>query len=422
MFLQFTKVRATVMHSSVHKLATPASIGWLAAVLWIATRVIVLALAAKFPGATGDVTYYFAGITQPDGQSLTEYPLLGLLPIWLASHLPLFYPDHALIAFVCVMLAYDAAFFAFLLSRTNCVRNRVLAASFWLVFPITVGPVFVYRLDVFPAVVVGLGLWALATHPRIAGALFAVATWIKIWPGILAATCITSWRNPTWLKRFVAFGLTLVSIGICTALLTSPSRVFSPLVYQQDRGLQIESLAATFLLYRAHTTAQDRYSITYAASKSFEITGPGVEFALQMTSIGMVLLVAACCVWALVIFVKGGSRLPEPSYVILSIVLLLIVVNKVFSPQYIIWLGPILAVMLLRAPQRVTIGFAIATLITAGLSQFIYPLYYDDLLILHGSQSPVVILLVMRNMIIVGMTIIAVITAYRTTRTYLQQS
>ncbi|MCS4535202.1 DUF2029 domain-containing protein [Corynebacterium sp. HS2168-gen11] len=409
------------MHSSVHKPATAMHIGWLAAVLWIATRVIMLALAAKFPGASGDVTYYFAGITQPDGQSLTEYPVLGLLPIWLATHLPLFYPDHALIAFVCVMLAYDAAFFAFLLSRTTCIRNRILAASFWLIFPLTVGPVFVYRLDVFPAVVVGLGLWALATHPRMAGALFAIATWIKLWPGILVTTCITSWRNLIWLKRFVAFGLTFVCIGICTALLTSPSRMFSPLVYQQDRGLQIESLAATFLLYRAHTTAHDRYSITYAASKSFEITGPGVEFALQMTSIGMLLLVAACCVWALAIFVKGGSRLPDPSYVILSIVLLLIVVNKVFSPQYIIWLGPILAVILLRAPQRITLGLAIATLMVAGISQLIYPVYYDDLLILGESQSPVVILLVVRNIIIVGMTIITVMNAYRTTRAYLQQ-
>jgi hypothetical protein len=71
--------------------------------------------------------------------------------------------------------------------------------------------------------------------------------------------------------------------------------------------------------------------------------------------------------------------------------------GKVFSPQYLLWIAPLLAVM--RGVRRDMDRLFFVFLAAAGLTQVIYPLFYDQL----GSMYPAMILLLnLRNALLVA--------------------
>ena len=97
-------------------------------------------------------------------------------------------------------------------------------------------------------------------------------------------------------------------------------------------------------------------------------------------------------------------------------VLLLIATNKVFSPQYIVWLGPLLAVVI---RQRLPQGFAslkvlqgliaVCTIVAAGLGTLVYPFNYDYIWHYVGEKMFPVYVLAARNILILVMVLIGLI-------------
>lgn len=98
---------------------------------------------------------------------------------------------------------------------------------------------------------------------------------------------------------------------------------------------------------------------------------------------------------------RAASRpLRDFTLVLLTTVLLLafILTNKVFSPQYLLWLGPLVAVASGAEPRLRPPAFAL--LLAAALSQAIFPHLYDQL---HELRPLPVFLLNLRNFILVAM-------------------
>jgi len=87
--------------------------------------------------------------------------------------------------------------------------------------------------------------------------------------------------------------------------------------------------------------------VTISRYMAFEIWGTGVPFWLGAASVavlvGYALVVAIYVVW----LIRGHGRMIEGCVLTLLVIVILIVTNKTFSPQYVIWLGGPLAATLL---------------------------------------------------------------------------
>lgn len=383
-------------------------------------RLFLIYLLVNEKGPLGDVRYYLEGVYGSNPSDMTEYPQVGTWPSVLLARLTGYDFERYAVGFTAMVLLADATFLALLLRHHRTTPGAYSAGWFWVFFGTAAGHVFAWRLDLYPALLVAGAGALLATRPRLASVLLAWATAAKLWPGVLAAGLVgRATSRDTW-QRLAAFFGSLLALCLGVATLTSVDRVLSPLTYQGERGLQIESLAATWFVYQAHRQP-DVWTMGYAASKSYEITGPGVDTAIALSTIAM----GAALLWiagvALVHFLRGCWSPHSTLVFFLAAILLLIATNKVFSPQYIVWLGPILAVAL-RSPiptstngqrQRavdikgVRAIMAVLAVGTAALGTVIYPYGYDYIWFFVGENPNPVYALLLRNLLILAMTAFA---------------
>ena len=389
---------------------------------WLVARVLLVVMLLCKPTPLGDLYYYFNGVYGTNPTDMTEYPQPGTWPSVLIAWLTGPHEQRYFVGFTVMTLLADATFLALLLRQHRGRSEVFYAAWFWIFFGTAAGHVFAWRLDLYPALLVAGAGSLLATRPRVAAGLLGWATAVKLWPGVLAAGLVGRYSaRDTW-KRLGAYFAAILALCAGVAALSGVDRLLSPLSYQGERGLQIESVAATVLMVGAYYDPQ-RWDAHYAPSKSFEISGPGVNIALAISTIAM----AAALMWALGValsrFLRGGWNPRSTAVFFVAAILLLIATNKVFSTQYIVWLGPILAVALrtevprtTRAQRRVAAqtatyrrALAVLTVLAAALGTYIYPWGYDYLWLTVGANPIPVYALAVRNALILAMVLIALL-------------
>lgn len=340
------------------------------------------------------------GITEP-----WVYPQLALVPMLLAKLLawPLVGVAGAsgayLIGWAVLVTAVDAVAFGVLVGRGGTAARRS-AGWFWTFALLLLGPIGLYRID---AVTVALGviggLW-LIKRPVVATTLLTVAAWIKIWPGALVLAAVVAARGRV--------RLLLTAVGACAAivlalfLVGADRHLLGFLTEQTERGVQIESVAATPFMWLAHFGAA---SIDYSFEiLTFQIGSPGVSVLAHLLTPIMVLAVMALIVIGAVKAARGASfpRLFPP--LALALVAVLIVTNKVGSPQFQTWL--IAPVILWIIFDRTRSGLpAGIVLVLCALTCLIYPLTYDGLL---RAELVPVLLLTARNLLLVVLLVVGV--------------
>lgn len=343
---------------------------------------------------------------------LSEYPDAGLWPVRAIIQLS---GDHAyvfLTLFSGFLIALSTAFFFYLLNRSH------RAALFWTAFTAAAGPIVYSRLDLIPGLLVAATAAALFTHPKLASALLGFAAMSKLWPAALAAGLVDKWnRSTTWI-RLATFGGTLVVVGAITALTSGWDRLVSPLTYQDVRGLQIESILATPLIVAA-AFFPGHWHIDKAPSKSFEIFGPGVDQLVTASSVLMACTMLFGLGWALWHFLGDAWSPRSTALFFLTMVLLLIVSNKVFSPQYVVWFGPLLAVLVAKQPEEPGASTQAGTnseadalrkltwlsVLTAALTTAVFPFTYN--LLFEGPHWFAALVLTVRNILMVYITYLA---------------
>ena len=343
---------------------------------------------------------------------LSEYPDAGLWPVRAIIQLS---GDHAyvfLTLFSGFLIALSTAFFFYLLNRSH------RAALFWTAFTAAAGPIAYSRLDLIPGLLVAATAAALFTHPKLASALLGFAAMSKLWPAALAAGLVDRWnRSATW-ARLATFGGTLVVVGAITALTSGWDRLVSPLTYQDVRGLQIESILATPLIVAA-AFFPGHWHIDKAPSKSFEIFGPGVDQLVTASSVLMACTMLFGLGWALWHFLGDAWSPRSTALFFLTMVLLLIVSNKVFSPQYVVWFGPLLAVLVAKQPEEPGASAQAGTsseadalrkltwlsVLVAALTTAVFPFTYN--LLFEGPHWFAALVLTARNILMVYITYLA---------------
>ncbi|TFD30486.1 DUF2029 domain-containing protein [Cryobacterium sp. TMT1-62] len=317
------------------------------------------------------------------------YPLLALLPI-LA---PLaFGPDLYAAGWLGLVTLLNAGTFALLLGRGRN-RRALAAAAWWLGFLLLLGPVALARID---AVTVPLAIAALlfvGARPVWGTVLLTLVTWVKIWPvALVIALFVVSkdrWRVLV-AAAGTSLGIVLVALG-----LGSGRNVLSFVGEQTNRGIQIESPVAGLWMWPAALGLPGSYLYYDRQILTFQIIGTGTNVAI----VAMTPLLALCGLAVVLLACQRMRAGAEPAGLFpplaLALVLTLIVVNKVGSPQFTTWLAaPIIFGLLVRG--RAWRLPAVLGLVIAALTQLVYPHFYDLLLV---ADPALVLVLTVRNVL-----------------------
>lgn len=353
---------------------TPPARGWwlLPTLVFGLTRAWLLAIPfglIPYLGGTlviNDVTLYeqWAQILQsgrfPVGDEMWQYPpLVGPL-FALGALIP---PDPRL-GLMLLMLAFDALTFVVLMRRT--AKGDSLEGPWtWIAAGMLIGPVWLTRFDVVPALFAVLGLLAVARPVR-SGAFLAVGALLKVWPALL----LLAVPRRGFGKALVGFVATAATILLALVLTMDGAASFAS--EQKARGLQIESVPAWFFLVAHHLGWERTFVYRYGA---MEVSAPGVEaVALAITVLGAIGLVALA-----ILRLTGRFDRANPADIGLVVVLFSMITSRVLSPQYLIWVAAIAAVCLLDPTTRMR-PVIIMLMPVAALGQILYPMHYNWLM------------------------------------------
>jgi hypothetical protein len=379
----------------VRRLRDPATSVVLLVAAWLATRTAVLVLTRArglYPyqddpfeisvlAAWGAAFAGEPGVAVPLRDGPWEYPL-GAVPVVLAPALLEGAPY--VLGFVAQMVLWDAALLL-LLALVGLRHGSLAGAWLWVVAVPLLGPVALARFDVVPT---ALAVAGLAGGPLLAGVLLASAALVKAWPALLLplVLALRPGRART-LAGATAVGVAALAAAAAAGVLP---QVLSPLRYQRDRGLEVESLPALPLLL-ARARGDERVTVGWGFG-SYQVDGPWADTLLAVSTVGTVavLLVTAALAWRV--------RRPEA---VLPLAVLgvtgVLLFDKVLSAQYPLWIAGLVALALCRtaSPLRATVPALLGALL---LTQLVYPLAVQDLL--AGDQAPLLVLLV-RDLLLV---------------------
>ena len=389
---------------------------------WLITRLLMLVILASFESfVMGDVYYYHRKINALFSagldRTLYEYPTPVVWILWLPYGASLGNRVGYLVAFIIFMLALDALF-TYALWR-SAGRRHDTAIDFWLIFVPLIGPLSYLRFDMLPAVLAGGALLAARHKPWVTGALTGLGAAIKLWPALLIGAFMSyrADRRPAGIAFVVVgFGLALISLIFGGWL-----RLISPLTWQSDRGLQIESIWATPLML-ARAVKPDYWTVDMSRYQAYEIFGSGVEAWVMISNIATLFGLALIILLTIRAFRYDGSTPVAIGFVIVAIVAIMTITNKTLSPQYLLWLGGPMAALLAFRPQALPgeqpaiNRMAGQLLILALLTQLVYPLLYDSYLGLQGHAMIIIATIVtaIRNLALVAFTVEACWLAWRT--------
>ena len=332
------------------------------------------------------------------------YPQLALVPMLLANLLEWIAGYE--VAWAILVTAVDAVVFHMLVGRGRS-RGRATAAWFWLVFALLLGPVGMYRLDAITLALALAGCLWLIGRPWAASVLLAVGTWIKVWPAALLAAAVIAVRR----RVPIIAGAVLTSAVVLIAVVAAGGapHALGFVTGQTGRGLQIEAPVSAHYLWRSALGVPGSSVYYDDEILTFQVAGPEVDTVIAvMTPLLVAGLVAIAALGAVKSW-RGASfaRLFPP--LALCLVLAFIVLNKVGSPQYLVWLVPPLAFALVIDLHRWR-RIAVTSLVAAALTFVVYPLTYGG--VISSLPVPVAVLTV-RNALLAALLVWAIVALVR---------
>jgi Glycosyltransferase family 87 len=287
-------------------------------------------------------------------------------------------------------------FLAVALTALGAGLWRLAAAlGFVAVAPLLVGPVILSRFDLWPAALTAAALAALvAGRLRLGHAALGAAIAVKLYPAVLAPLAIAyAWRREGRREglRCAAVLAGTTALVFAPFVILSPGGVWDSLTRQASRPLQIESLGSSLLLAGHHLFGLDITMRSSHGSQNLDGALPDVLAAGQFVLQALVLV----AIW--VVFARGSA---DPERLVLASAAALVAfvaLGKVLSPQFLIWLIPV--VPLVRGRRGlVASGLLAAALV---LTQLWFPYRYWDLAL--GFDELASWLVVTRDLVLLGL-------------------
>ena len=294
---------------------------------------------------------------------------------------------------------------AFTLSAVGASARRLYAGvGFVALAPLALGSVVLTRYDLWPAALAAGALAALAAgRDRVAFGTLGAAVAAKAYPlVVLPVAVVYVARRGGRREGAVALGVfaaVLAAIVVPWAVL-SPGGVADSVRSQLGRPLQIESLGASLLLAAHQLGVYDPTVVSGSGSQN--LAGPLPD---ALATVGSALLVIALlAVWAL--FATGPATFERLLTASAASVGAFVAFAKVVSPQYLIWLVPLVPAVARRAGLAAGAVFGAALVVT----QLWFPSRYWDVVALE----PVGWLVLARDLLLVALFAVLVYALART--------
>ena len=300
---------------------------------------------------------FLGHVTQPSFHMLPiEYPPLILLPLSLALLAPITYYQ---LAFAFLMSLVSVLIY-WLLMRYSSRHSALIFALYLFIGGLATAQL---RFDLIPAALTLLFLIA-AERKHWTAAYIALAFGVlcKLYPLLFLPTLFiaeqrdrsqfftppasSSWPNlpynlwqtfrqaSQWRwKNLLLFLAIIGSITGIFALLNFQEAVLSQFLYFAQRPIEIEATSSTFLYLSAYLGYPLHIVYTFG---SLNILSP---FDSLVSSIFTILFLLGC---VYTIYLQWHERI-DITQATIALLLVFIATGKVFSPQYLIWLMPLLA-------------------------------------------------------------------------------
>jgi hypothetical protein len=328
----------------------------------------------------GQIPYRDFFIEYPPG-SLPAFVPPALFSVDRAGYITLFASEMALVLVVALVLTALAA------RKLRGLWAWPVPALTFVAAAIMLYPVAVTRYDAAVALTLAGGALGAALGGRyvyLAYASLGLGAAAKLVPAL--ATVPLARREAA--RGYAVFFGVLV-LFFAPAVLLGGDRFLNSFAYHAERGLQVESLAASILLKLGWVNG---ISFEYGA---FEVHGRGVGLAssLSLPMTGVLLLITALAMYRH--HRRGGldaGRFPRYAA---ALILAFMLGSKVLSPQYIIWLLPLVP---LGAEGLAGAGVSLIFLTACWTTTQVFPIHYGDLL---NGRYPGPDLLLARNLLLV---------------------
>jgi Glycosyltransferase family 87 len=328
---------------------------WIWLTVWIATRALIVANVGFWHDAgprLQDVNnyevwshYLTANHAIPGGESWQYPPGAAYLML-----LPRLGPGAYGEAFVGLMLLVDLAGLA-LLALLGRRSDNFTGVWVWLLGVPLLGTFSVLRFDLVPTVIGIAALVVIHRRPNWFGALAGLGASIKAWPIVLL---FGEWDRRRLIHATTAALGTIALVVVLSALAFDDSTTF--LSEQGARGLQEEAVATVPWQVQAMVTGEaPAREIRHGA---WEIATPRADTVASLLKWLTVAALGAAAAWwwcrAKAIH-AGRVDLADATVsrdFVFTIVLLLVVTSRVLSPQFMIWLLGLSAVVLMAGSTR----------------------------------------------------------------------
>lgn len=275
-------------------------------------------------------------------------------------------------------------------------RRLAAALGFAALAPLALGSVVLSRFDLWPAALTACALAALCRgRERLGLGVLGLAVSAKVYPAVLVPLALTFvWRRRGPRESLLCAAVLVCVLVACFApfLALAPGGVWDSVVRQTTRPLQLESLGSAFFL-AAHQVAGVGLTMRSShGSQNLAGTGPDVVGAVQT------LLQLAALLWVWLSFARAPS-VDRERLVLASAaaVCAFVALGKVLSPQYLIWLLPL--VPLVRGRRGLTASALLGA--ACVLTQLWFPFSYWDLALRFDGTSSWLVLV--RDLVLVGL-------------------
>jgi hypothetical protein len=299
------------------------------------------------------------------------------------------YPPGALPVFALPSLVGDyASSFAWLMAACGIALVLVVAsirrgAAFYVALaPVLAGSLILSRFDLWPALLAAAALAALLReHHRLGWALLGAAVAAKLWPLVFVPIALvwSARRGRAWAG---VAGLAVAAAAFVPFAVIAPHGLWSSLSGQASRPLQIESLGAAILTTFGHPRV-----VTTHGSQN--VAGHG----LVATVFTLLQVAALVALW--IAFARGPATRERFLRYAAACVCAFVAFGKVLSPQFLLWLIPLVPLV---AGRR---GAGAVALLTAALllTQVWFPQRYWD----YAGPFHLAWVVLLRDLVLVGL-------------------
>ena len=228
-------------------------------------------------------------------------------------------------------------------ARLGRRKAQLVGTTAFVAFsPALLGAVCYLRSDIWPTLLSTLAVVTmLARRDRTSAALLGVGAATKLYPALLLPLLVA--RSAQRHGR-AAVTKVVATFAIAFSTIVGPFAILAPggvgfsFRTQLTRALEIESLGGSILL-AAHRV--DLYQPTIHAGLSYELLGTGARIvgAAQTLLLAVLLLV----IW--VVFYRSTRDDSRLMLAIAATIASLVALDKVLSPQYLVWLIPPVALV-----------------------------------------------------------------------------